>query len=197
MPRLMFTLVALLCFLLPLAAQNPAGGDADSRLRPDSGLHSRDWVQLLDEIGERLQLLESDYLPRLEEPRQTEALELIDELFALVEEAYYAFPEFEQEGHPRPMDRKSFAELKGSLKKQAFPDDQLKLLQTVVEDNQFSAEQISGLLGLLFYPDDKLDALRLLFPVCIDKGGKFRIVDAFFYDSDKEAALKIMGKDGE
>lgn len=197
MPRLLIMLIALLCILLPLSAQNLAEGYADSRLHPDNELHSRDWVQLLDEIGERLQQLESDYLPRLEEPGQTEALDLMEELFALVEETYYAFPEFDYGDHHRPMDRKTFALLKGSVKKQGFPDDQLTLLQTAVEDNYFSAEQITEVLELLFYPDDKLDALRLLYPVCVDKGGKFRIVDAFFYDSDKEAALEIMKGTGD
>jgi hypothetical protein len=95
---------------------------------------------------------------------------------------------------PRIMSRDDFSDLKGRLRKLAFADDGLSLLKTAAAGNYFSSTQISGLLDQFTFPDDKLKALEITYPSCVDTSGNYKILDCFIFGDDKEKARAIIEK---
>jgi len=94
----------------------------------------------------------------------------------------------------RPMNKKDFADLKQRIRKLAFPDDGLTLLKTAATGNYFTSAQIAGLLDQFTFPDDKLKALQITYPACVDTSGNYKILDCFIFGDDKEKARAIIEK---
>lgn len=92
----------------------------------------------------------------------------------------------------RYMTDKEFKDLEASIQKSSFADDRLSTLQLATKNTSFSVNQIVRIIGLFTFADDKLKALRLSYPGCYDPQNNFKILDAFLFSDDKDAARKIM-----
>jgi hypothetical protein len=160
------------------------------------GHSSNDMDRIMDQIFQRLNILEADYLSQLNKKENARSRDLLNEIRGLLA----LMP---PEGQPKPqppkhnyrkkgMSAPDFEALLNSVKKSIYSDDRLNVLKLAAADNRFSVGQIVEMIGLFMYTDDKLDVLAIMYPQCVDKGNKFKILDSFMYGSDKDKAVKIM-----
>lgn len=90
------------------------------------------------------------------------------------------------------MSDKDFNDLMAKIEKQSFSDDQLSTLELAAKNTRFKVNQIVRIIGAFTFADDKLEALRLSYPECEDPQNNYKILDAFTFSSDKEAAKQII-----
>ncbi len=93
---------------------------------------------------------------------------------------------------PVPMDPPRFQALLGSLKKVAFWDERKAILQTAVAHNYFTCDQVSRVVGLLSFGDEKIAAIRLLADRIVDPENSFMIISKLTFDDEKAAARRIL-----
>lgn len=98
----------------------------------------------------------------------------------------------DEEPSLEPMSNESFAALVKEIKKQSFGDDKLTILRQAAGTNYFVVDQVKKMLALFSFPDDKLEALKLLKERIIDTDNLFKIYSSFVHSSDKEAARRIL-----
>lgn len=190
MPRLIMLTLMLLAVLSALFAQSGSHGsyleDSYAPDFPDNGSPQPGIWQLL-------QLWEDRFVPQLPEDEQDAALDLLSGLRSEIWQL--SQPSQPAHGHgafPRPMHPRDFEQFEEEVKDAFFGDDALHLIELVAEDNYFSASQIASVLDQLTWSDDKLDALRVMFPRCVDKRNKYKILACFTYSSDKNEAEEII-----
>ncbi|PKN79908.1 MAG: hypothetical protein CVU48_03795 [Candidatus Cloacimonetes bacterium HGW-Cloacimonetes-1] len=85
-----------------------------------------------------------------------------------------------------------FAELLGRINKESFSDDKTRILKTASKNYNFNVNQILRLIGSFTFAEDKVDALQISYPGCTDPQNNYKILDAFTYSEDKEAAEDII-----
>ncbi len=85
-----------------------------------------------------------------------------------------------------------FSDLVSRIRRESFSDDQIRVLRTAAQNHVFSCSQIVRLLDAFTFSEDKLEALRLAYPGCVDPQNNYRILDAFTYSTDKEEAEQII-----
>ncbi len=169
---------------------------------------------LLNKINRRLDKLQLSYISQLYKGERHEAQVLLDEIrkaanilayTAPVEPKIITIKETPQVtinvAPPEPpapklraMDNETFLDLKQSIRRNSFGNDGLNILKTAAEGNYFKSSQIVDILSLFVYSDDKLKALEISYPKCIDTQSNFKIVDAFLFDSDKRVAQEIINR---
>jgi hypothetical protein len=91
-----------------------------------------------------------------------------------------------------PMTDTQFTHLLSALREQSFADDKLTVLAEAAKAAHFSVGQIKGILKQLSFPDDKLEALRLLEPRIADRENIYQVYGSFVHSSDKDEAKKIL-----
>jgi hypothetical protein len=170
------------------------GSQADKRDFPDSNV-------LLAQINSRLDKLETDYLSKLGKSDQRYAMQLVSEIkeLVLLQDQLQANHHSDRYREHRyylgstvtPMRKTDFEELKASIRKNSFGDDGLNVLKLAADGNYFRCEQIVELLALFAFESDKLKALQIAYPRCSDPNNKFRIPNAFKFDTDE--ARRILG----
>ncbi len=87
---------------------------------------------------------------------------------------------------------KDFNDLMSRIAKESFSDDKLRVLRTAARNFKFNVNQIVRLIGAYTYSEDKIQALQISYPECVDPHNNFRIIDAFTFSSDKEEADNII-----
>ena len=185
MKRYILTIVASLLLAFALKAQT---GDCSS------GTHSDPAGYALQNIQERIFLLESLFLEDLSADNYAKAKQLLEEIR---DSAWLIASEQQAQDswvtHNRPMRDEEFSEFRSRVQQAVFGDDQLELIKLIAQDNFFRAEQISDILRLLVFSDTQLEALEIMYPRCSDRRYSYRILDVFTFDDDKEQARQIVG----
>lgn len=92
----------------------------------------------------------------------------------------------------RPMDPWEFQRLLAAVRDQPFGDDRLLVIELAARDHLFSVAQVVGLLDSLTFGSEKLDALRLLAPLIVDRANRFEIVGAFTFSSERREAAALL-----
>ncbi|MBW6513712.1 MAG: DUF4476 domain-containing protein [Candidatus Syntrophosphaera sp.] len=195
----MILVFMLVCMLTALAAQGgqhhanfpPSGSTANygnQGNHGNQGSHGSVYDPM-QQIEQRLQLWESLYLRRLKPAEQRRARALINEIRVLL----YRLPG-NQYGYwqPQPMDDSDFTNLRNRVRRTSFGDSKLHLLRLAATENYFSSAQIATLLGLFSFSADRLVALEILYPQCVDTRANYVILDAFTFSADKARAVQIM-----
>jgi len=93
---------------------------------------------------------------------------------------------------PRAMADANFQAVLAGLEHEAFDNDRLALLQTVVRDQLFLVDQVAQILARFPFSDHKLRAVRLLKDRIVDTQNVARLWAAFPFDSDKDALKRIL-----
>lgn len=91
----------------------------------------------------------------------------------------------------KAMPESEFNTLINRIKGESFADEQIRVLRTASKNFRFSCNQIVRLIEAYTYSEDKLEALRMSYPECTDPQNNYKILDAFTYSADKEAAEDI------
>lgn len=106
-------------------------------------------------------------------------------------------PQHHEEQKPPASTRKAISEtefnsLVSKIKAESFADDQMRVLRTAAKNYRFNCNQIIRIIGLFNMGDEKLDALRIAYPEVTDPANNYKILDAFTFSDDKEAAEDII-----
>lgn len=99
-------------------------------------------------------------------------------------------PEF----HPREMSPAAFSELQNMLKDAGFDSDKLDILELAAKDNYFTCKQIESVVKTFSFDDDKENAVKILYPSCIDKQNFFTVLKVFTFDSSRKKIMEELNK---
>jgi len=91
-----------------------------------------------------------------------------------------------------PMTQSQLDGLVAAMNEQSFSDDKIAVLTEAMKEAYATVAQVRKLLDQLSFPDDKLQALRLLKGRIVDPENKFQLYGAFVHSSDKDEAKKIL-----
>lgn len=93
------------------------------------------------------------------------------------------------------MDDTSFRKLVERLNQEDFFEDKLKILEVAASHNYFYVYQVCKVLEGVTDGEDRLKALKLLWPVVIDRKNGFKILSLFEFEDEKSQAEKILKED--
>ncbi|RKZ18610.1 hypothetical protein DRQ17_03050 [bacterium] len=93
------------------------------------------------------------------------------------------------------MDDSSFSKLVERLNQEEFSEDKLKILEVAASHNYFYVYQVCKVLEGFTDGEDRLKALRLLWPVVVDRENGFKILSLFEFEDEKSQAEKILKED--
>jgi len=93
------------------------------------------------------------------------------------------------------MDDTSFRKLVERLNQEDFFEDKLKILEVAASHNYFYVYQVCKVLEGVTDGEDRLKALKLLWPVVIDRENGFKILSLFEFEDEKSQAEKILKED--
>jgi hypothetical protein len=79
------------------------------------------------------------------------------------------------------MSQSSFETAKGSIIKQSFEEDKLKVAKQATKANCLNCEQIKQMMGLFTFEESKLEYAKFAYDYCVDKGNYFTLNDAFTF----------------
>ncbi len=157
-----------------------------------------------ESIEERLEKLE-ELIPGVGEKmtriRRRRILRLIEEIYGLVEvlpeEAEVSLEvnaeeEKEEEHVIYPMSQEAFNALLSQLEEEGFSDARLEIVISAASTNYFTVEQVCRILDEFSMDEDKLSALKVLWPRVLDPENKFKILQKFVFSDSKERAREIM-----
>lgn len=85
-----------------------------------------------------------------------------------------------------------FSKLVQRIKDESFSDDQLIVIRTAAKKNNFKVNQIVRILDCFSFASDKVSALEIAYPGCLDPQNNFEILKAFTYSDDKVEAERII-----
>jgi hypothetical protein len=150
--------------------------------------------ELLNELKERLNYLDTEYLTQLYQKEYTRAKKDLNKIYHLIEDL-----ENQQVVQVEPpiaaMPEPDYRQLVNSISNESFEDNKLAVLQASAKYNYFSVDQIIGLLDLSTFSSWKLKALEITYPFAVDKYNSFRIINAFTFSEDKQKAQSIIDRD--
>lgn len=87
-----------------------------------------------------------------------------------------------------------FGQLRASVEQQAFSRDKIALVEKAGTRLHFSVEQLVGLLDVLDFGADKVQAAAILHPRLVDPQDFDRVYEVLVFDTDREA-LKALVED--
>lgn len=185
--------IVLICGIACLAAETVTVNSSESAISN---------LQIKSQITQHLQSLESTYLSQLNKTDQRNATELLNEirgLLSLLPEAAGNQTNININlNNPdicppqKPISDDNFAELRKSLYAATFDDTAVKILRSTAKDNYFLVSQIISILQILSFSEEKAEALFVLYPRCIDKENKFKLLNSFTFDNDKDKVADFL-----
>ncbi len=179
--------------------------------------------QIVENIGLKLEELESLYKDKLGRTGDMKAKKLMDEIFAMLgslptdEHVQVTTssssttssislnvnfndttdePVISETSAPtsQAMNEADFSNLLNQIRNESFADDQLNVIRSAAKRNHFTVDQTVRVITVLTYSDDQIAALRLLYPMVVDRENSHNIISAFTYSDDKEEAQEIINQ---
>jgi len=95
----------------------------------------------------------------------------------------------------KSMSESDFSNLIKRINAESFSDDQMRVLRTAAKNHNFKVNQIVRILDCFSFGEDKLSALSISYPGCLDPQNNYEILDAFTYSDDKSEAERIINAD--
>jgi hypothetical protein len=198
----------IIVFLLCLAvsgfadSDNAAGSEKNISITINDSSQPNSGQDYLAAVHHKLNILEQNFLAKLNKSDQRDAEKLLNEIRGLVSLLVEQNQntggnttiniDLGNQNSIHPMEDSSFRELKKSVIASIYGDTSIKVLTRAAEENFFSVSQILEILQLLTFSDDKVEALRVLYPRCADPENKFKLMNAFLFDSDRDLAAEII-----
>ena len=93
------------------------------------------------------------------------------------------------------MSDSDFSNLISRIQAESFSDDQMRVIRTAAKKHNFKVNQIVRIIDCFSFADDKITALGISYPGCIDPQNNYEILDAFTYSDDKSEAERIINAD--
>lgn len=92
-------------------------------------------------------------------------------------------------GCQNPMGQQSFFRAVESIDSKVFREEKLTVLKQVIKTNCVSVNQVTELMELFEFEEDKLKVAKLCYPKTVDKGNYYQVNDSFVY-SDSVSELE-------
>jgi hypothetical protein len=80
-----------------------------------------------------------------------------------------------------------------AIQKESFGDGKLRVLESAAPTQYFLVPQVMKLLQKFSFGEDKLDAVRLLWPRVLDRENAYQLYGAFSFPVEKEQLKDIIG----
>lgn len=151
------------------------------------------YQELINKIKERLSDLDAEYLTRLHQKEYKRAKSELEKIYHLIEDLenqQVVVTDPPVAAIPEP----DYRQLVSSINNESFEENKLAVLQASAKYNNFSVEQIIGLLDLSTFSSWKLKALELTYPFVVDNYNSFKIINAFTFSEDKQKAQAIIDR---
>ena len=97
-------------------------------------------------------------------------------------------------GCSTPMAAADFDRAKESISNKSFSDEQMAVFKQVIKSNCLSVSQVTEVMGLFTYEEEKLDVAKLSYPKTVDKGNYYQVNDALTYSDSIEALEAFLEK---
>lgn len=98
------------------------------------------------------------------------------------------------EAGPVCMDSGDLSAIQAEIEDASFSDEKVSVLQEAMQHRWICGAQVTTLLGLYSFSDDKLSALEQMAPRILDRENNFKIYGAFTFSDDKNKAKAILNR---
>lgn len=91
-----------------------------------------------------------------------------------------------------PMSAYDCAVLLEDLEEEPFSDNQLKIIRVTASSYFFLVSQVEKILECFVFEDDRIEAVRILYPQILDLENSYRLFDKFMFSHSKEELAIIL-----
>lgn len=81
-----------------------------------------------------------------------------------------------------------------AIRQESFPDEKMRVLESVVPNNWFTVAQTKQLIDLFTYSSNKVHVVEVVAPRLLDKENSYMLYSSFTFSSDKEEVQKILAR---
>ncbi len=179
---------------------------------------------VVDKIADKLDLLQKKYCSKLNRLDQKRVKKIMDEIYDLLadlpDDVYTTShnqsqsqnininlttsdniqtPQKTVEKDITPVSSKAMSEsdfqtLYNNVKNESFASDKLSVIKIAAKRNKFTVSQLTRLLDLFSFEEDKITCLQIVYPKLTDKKNAHQILNHFEYSSDKEKVEQIINQ---
>ena len=151
--------------------------------------HYRQLDRLLEEVHEDIDDVQA-LLPTVpSHSRRALARELVD-LEGSALELQAAIDSIHGPAVPVAVSPEEFSRIRRAVAAESFADDQLAVLRSASQGRRFTTAQVSAVMELFSFSDDKVDAAAMLYPQVVDPHNWYTVYDALTFSSDKDMLRK-------
>lgn len=94
-------------------------------------------------------------------------------------------------GNVMPMDDRTFEELLSQIKQASFDSDKKSIIEMAVSNSLFYTLQVRRLARTYSFDSEKLQLLKLMYPVIVDPERAFLLQDVFSFSKSKKEFMKF------
>lgn len=88
----------------------------------------------------------------------------------------------------------AFQILYNNVEDESFADDKLSVVKVATKRNGFKVSQLTRLIDLFSFSDDKVKCVRTVYPKVVDKKNAHQILNHFTFSGDKEKVEAIISE---
>lgn len=136
------------------------------------------------ELNNRLRSFESRYVNMLNSYEREQARKEMNYIYYLLSQLSNG-----SQMNP-PMSEADFMNFYSRVKAQSFPDDKKNMIKTGSKSSWFTVNQISQLITIFTFDDDRLEILSIVYAKATDKQNGYQLIDLFKFNKDN--ARKII-----
>lgn len=189
-----FVLVLVVLFTNNINAQQPANPhhrDHDSNKYSNNKDYDKT-KDIIKQIGDNLDVLESEYLTRLSQRDYIKAKKKLRRIYELLDK----IPVQRKPVPPviYPMPEKDFRDLVTSLSNESFDENKVAVLESAAKYNNFDVDQVVALMNQSTFSTWKIKVVEITYPYVIDKYNSFKIINNLSFSEDKEKVRQILSK---
>jgi hypothetical protein len=92
------------------------------------------------------------------------------------------------------MSEREFQQLYSNVEDESFADDQLSVVRIATQSKYFTIDQLTRLLDLFSFSDDKINCVKLVYPKVVDTDNAHNLLKAFTYSDDKKKVEQIISQ---
>lgn len=92
------------------------------------------------------------------------------------------------------MSEAEFKKLKSNVENESFADDQISVIRIAAKNKYFTIDQLIRLLSVFSFAEDKIEAVRIVYPKVVDPDNAHNLMSAFTYSDDKKTVENIISQ---
>lgn len=95
-------------------------------------------------------------------------------------------------GYRNVMDAREFDQVKVQIRKEWFEANRLLSVKTIIDKNNFTAQQVKELMILFSFESNKLEVAKYAYRKTVDKQNYFLLTEALFFTSNKDELARFI-----